>query len=51
MQLFSLDNIYYFFAHENIRKPSSKVVNFTAPIIFSVLPTGSKLAQISYSVP
>ena len=40
-----------FFAHENIKKLPSKVAYFTAQSKFSVLPTGPKSAQISYSVP
>ena len=53
MQLFSADaTIFlqkiYFFAHEKIKNPTSKVAYFTA-LIFLVLPTGLKSAQISYS--
>ena len=41
---------YFFFAHKNMKKPASKVAHNWPQILFSVLPTGPKSAQISYSV-
>ena len=40
-----------FFAHENMKKLSSKVPHNKSKIYFSVLPTGAKPAQIKFSVP
>ena len=39
-----------FFAHKNMKKTFSKVAH-NRPNFFSVLPTGSNSAQISYSAP
>ena len=39
-----------FYAPEDMEKAASKVAQL-GPIFFSVLPTGPKPAQISYSVP
>ena len=44
-------NLIYFFAHENMKKPSTKVAHNRPQFFFSLLPTGPKAAQISYSVP
>ena len=38
------------FAHENMKKSPANVAHNWPPNFFSVLPTGPKSAQISYSV-
>ena len=56
MQLFSADGTMFFkeitfFAHKSMEKTSLKSCSKSATIFFSVLPTGPKSPQISYSVP
>ena len=54
MQLSSADATVFlkifFFAHENMKKSPANVAHNWPPNFFSVLPTGPKSAQISYSV-
>ena len=51
MQLFSADATTFFLSMNTQQISSSKVEYFMAQIFFSVVPTGPKSAQISYSVP
>ena len=57
MQLFTGDatiflrKLNYYFAPENMKKMLSKGAHNRPKLFFSVLLTGPKLAQISYSVP
>ena len=56
MQLFNADTTIFKkkklkIAPENMKKTPSKVAHNRPPIFVSVLPTGPKSAQISYSVP
>ena len=41
----------FFFAHENMKKPASKVAYNRPKFVFSVMPTGPNPAQISIPVP
>ena len=41
----------FFFAPENMKKTPSKVAHNRPTHFFSVLPTGPKSAQITFSVP
>ena len=51
MQLFSADNFFSFFAHENMKKTASKVVHNQHNFFFSVMLTGPNPAQFSVPVP
>ena len=41
----------FFFAHEDMKKPASKVAHNRSKCFFSVMPTGPNSAQISITVP